>query len=206
MVNTLSFLIILLCCMQSAYAKDFGTYGKTFTIAETDLLEAIRTKLTSHNMSDELAALNASMQRKIAREALHPAPIGGIIKATKDAVRAFDPTTYLEEDIEDEAGHVLFMRGTAINPLQYMRFTEPLVFIDGRDEEQVAFAKKYAVDHAFVKIILVAGEPGLQKDDVMFYFDQHAVYTRRFGITAVPSVVSQQNEEMVLTVEERLVS
>lgn len=42
--------------------KDSGTYGKTFAIAEADLLRTIRVKLTSHKMSGRLAALNKGAQ------------------------------------------------------------------------------------------------------------------------------------------------
>ena len=199
---------IVFYCVSTSQAKDFGTYGETFAILERDLLEVIQIKLQASEKDGVLDALNKDFQNKIKRKILNPEPILGIVKVTKNSMRKFDPTTYLEEDIKvpDEMGsyRTLYPRGTSINPLDHMFFSEPLVFIDARDSAQVDFAKHYLKLNPQAKIILIAGKHGLQKDGTMFYYDQKAIYSSRFGIVAAPSVVFQIDGEKLLTIEERL--
>lgn len=82
-----------------------------------------------------------------------------------------------------------------VNPLQYMPLTRHLVFFDQGDKAQVAWAmniiKKY---EGRVKPILVAGEPLTltRQWKQQVYFDQSGYLVRRFGITQVPALVSQQ--------------
>ncbi len=206
--SSVFFCCVFLCCASILQAKDFGTYGETFVINEQDLFEVIQTKLKISQKDGSLDALNEDFKKKIKHKILNPEPIFSIAKVTKNSMRKFDPTTYLEEDIrvpDDVGGYrTLYPRGTKINPLNYMHFAEPLVFIDARDSAQVDFAKHYLKLNPQAKIILIAGKPGLQKDGTMFYLDQKAIYSSRFGIVAAPSVVFQKEGEKLLTIEERL--
>jgi hypothetical protein len=76
--------------------------------------------------------------------------IGGIeapkvvagVKAT-DAPRTYhvDPTLTVDRDIRNAEGALLFARGTKVNPFDHVSLTRNLLFFDGRDSRQVAFAK-----------------------------------------------------------------
>lgn len=212
--RVVSSIVIMLCGMvcATATAKDLGVYGTTLPIVELDLIDVIKARLGMQNMR----AVLQSMEQKM----LHPASVIGISSVRKDAVRKFDPTVYLEDDVivrsdtRDVGGvfsgavvmnDVVIPKGTAVNPLDYMPFSERLIFIDATDEEQVSFAMDYSTQYPISKIILVKGNPGQQENGAMYFFDQHGVYSRRFGITSVPSIVYQEGAEKVLTVEERAV-
>ena len=82
-----------------------------------------------------------------------------------------------------------------------MRLRSSLVFLDGDDPAQIAWAsQRYGTTSA--KLILVRGAPlALMKArQRRFYFDQGGTLVKHFGIRAVPAVVEQQGR--VLRVSE----
>ena len=79
--------------------------------------------------------------------------------------------------------------------------TKKLVFFDGRDAEQVdAVATLMKNNAAKIKPILVGGSwLDLTKAwKTQVYFDQKGVLSARFGLRAVPSVISQQGATLLL--------
>jgi conjugal transfer pilus assembly protein TraW len=76
-------------------------------------------------------------------------------------------------------------------------FGVPLIFIDGDDESQVQWAISQTS-----KIILINGAPlELEKlHNQLFYFDQGAVLTSKFGIEEVPAKVSQQGKKLLVEI------
>jgi len=185
MIRILLFIIIT----NFAHAKDLGTFGHTFDIAEKDLLEVIETKLQNVDLT--------AYHDKLRKQVLAPNRVPNITKAQNNTSRKFDPTVMLDEDIIDENGKVIYAKGFAINPLNYQRFDEHLLFIDASDDVQRQFAKDYLNVHKNTTVILIRG-----KSEEFQYFDQWGAYSARFGIKKVPSVIFQIPEEKVLTIEE----
>ena len=96
-------------------------------------------------------------------------------------------------DIADDKGRVIIAAGTRVNPLDTVSMRAPLVFLDGDDPAQLAWASaRYGKTNA--KLILVRGAPlALMKArQRRFYFDQGGTLVKHFGIRAVPAVVEQQ--------------
>jgi conjugal transfer pilus assembly protein TraW len=83
--------------------------------------------------------------------------------------------------------------GAHIAPLEHVSWGQPLVFIDGQDDAQVAWALKQNAE-----IVLVQGSPVTlsEKHSKWFYFDQAGVLTKKFGITQVPAIVSQEAQRL----------
>ena len=83
-----------------------------------------------------------------------------------------------------------------VSKLVAVAVTTPLVFIDGDDEAQDAWALKRFDDKA--KLILVKGAPLelMTRRQRRFYFDQAGTLTTKFGITHVPAVVVQAGQAM----------
>ncbi len=174
-----------------------------FEIEEPDLLTVIEQKLLHLIESGELEQFNKRNQEEMMKNATNPKAIAGITKASVSSVRKFDPTVLLDDDIIVDQ-KVLYPKGTKINPLEYTDF-QKLVFIDGSDEMQAQFARDVASKDINTTIILVNGKPGLHVIDdkeYFYYFDQAGVYTTRFTITNVPSVVFLDGKEKVLTIQE----
>lgn len=182
-------ILLLMMLTNFAHAKDLGTFGHTFDIAEKDLLEVIETKLQNVDLT--------AYHDKLRKQVLAPNRIPNITKAQNNTSRKFDPTVMLEEDIIDENGKVIYAKGFAINPLNYQPFDGHLLFIDASDDTQYQFAKDYANAHKNTTVILIAG-----KSEDFPYFDQWGAYSTRFGIKKVPAVIFQIPGEKILTIEE----
>ena len=103
----------------------------------------------------------------------------------------------MERDIRDQKGNLIAAKGQRINPLDFVSIRQDLVFIDGDDAEQLAWATARYSDIK-AKIIFVAGSPVEQMTAKKrrFYFDQQGKLTERFGIEHTPAVVAQAGKVM----------
>ncbi|MBN5380140.1 conjugal transfer protein TraW, partial [Serratia marcescens] len=83
-------------------------------------------------------------------------------------------------------------------------FNQTLVFIDGRDEAQLAWFRQRPRPGVMDKLILVGGNIKDSSDalDVRVYFDQGAVLVNKFGIRRVPAIVDQMPGKKLLRITE----
>jgi hypothetical protein len=79
----------------------------------------------------------------------------------------------MERDIRDQKGNLIAAAGQRINPLDFVSVRQDLVFIDGDDPAQTAWAIEHYSDIK-AKIILVNGSPVelMTAKKRRFYFDQ----------------------------------
>ena len=196
-------LLVLLFLSSKGEAANLGVYGTVYEISEQDLLEFIKQKLTAMQDSGELAKQQQYMKEKAIESIKHPKSLPTITKATEDKEWTYDPSITLQEDLKDQDGRVFYKAGTKANPLEYTSMTNQLLFIDGNDEEQVAWAMKITKElNGKTKIILVGGAimDLMDKHQVRMYFDQKGQLTSKFSITHVPALVKQQG--LLLLVQE----
>ncbi|MCM2547552.1 hypothetical protein [Burkholderia glumae] len=81
---------------------------------------------------------------------------------------------------------------------------ERLVFFDGRDPLQVKAVHAIAMREGTAVKPILTGGPWLDLTRAwgrQVYFDQQGRLTQRFGITHVPSVISQQGKQLLLEEE-----
>ena len=182
-----------------AAAKDYGQVGTVFPVIEPDLLRVIEAKLKSMQATGQIDAMNQRLADRTRAKVNRPDPVAGIERATKPRTWLYDPSIVIDHDIRDQKGQQIAAKGKRVNPLDYVVIKTPLVFIDGDDESQVAWAMKRYDDKA--KLILVKGAPLelMTKRQRRFYFDQSGTLTTKFGITAVPAVVEQSGRVMRVT-------
>ena len=105
----------------------------------------------------------------------------------------------LARDIRDNTGQLLFAKGTQVNPLEVVSLSKRLVFFDGGDARQVAFAKQtLSSAGAGTKPILVGGQPLklMRSWKRPVYFDQGGTLVKRLGIQQVPAIVSQDGKRL----------
>ena len=182
-----------------AQAEDLGVIGKTYDIAERDLIEAMKDKLRQMEKTGELAKKQDEYKNRVMSGIEHPRPIPGI-QATETAnTHYYDPSIVTDKDIADATGKILYPRGTRVNPLDYIGWNKYLLFVDGRDQKQLAFSKRItAASDRPVRLVLVAGAPLelMRKWKVPVYFDQGGRLTRRFAITQVPAIVRQEGKRL----------
>lgn len=183
----------LLYATTPAAAKDYGQQGTVFPIVEPDLLEQIRAKLQRLEASGETARLNADLKKRTIARVNRPEPVAGLRVASSPRQWTFDPTITVEADISDDKGRLIIAAGTRVNPLDTVGLRKKLIFIDGDDAAQLAWAIKVH-KAADAKLILVKGAPLdlMRARQRRFYFDQGGTLVKRFGIRAVPAIVEQE--------------
>jgi len=196
---TATLLVALLPISPSVVADDLGVVGPTYEISERDVLELITTTLKRMEQTGELAKYQEDHKNKVINSIEHPRPLTGF-KSTETAnTHYYDPSMVTQQDIKDATGKVLYPRGTRVNPLDYIGWNTYLLFVDGRDEKQLAFSKKIvATSDRPVKIVLVAGEPLalMRKWKSSVYFDQGGKLIKRFAIDQVPAIVRQEGKRL----------
>ena len=205
-----SSLILMLCLWpEPAAARDYGQRGTVFPVIEADLLEQIRLRLTSMEQSGETARRNAELKRRTIARVNRPDPVAGIARASTARVWSFDPTITLGADIRGAIGALIHAAGTMVNPLDSVRLRGDLLFLDGDDPDQLAWALRQG---KAAKLILVKGAPLelMKARQRRFYFDQGGQLIAKFGIKAVPARVRQQGRllevsEIALPQPKRLV-
>ena len=197
----------------SAYAKDFGTRGHTYKIAEQAFLEMIDQRLQKVDMKKEQAKMTEIAKDRVE----NPVAAKNIKPATKGRVFYYDPTYTLDEDAVLPCGKILHKAGTTVNPLQHMDLNRRMFFVDSREKTQVAWLKEQLTnplpdqsEPVEDRIILIGGSPFKLKEELgeshenKVYFDQEGELTTRFGIKASPAVVVQDG--LKLRIEEVLLN
>ncbi len=198
MIRLLLALTIALALPAAAQARDYGQQGAVFPVIERDLLEQIQSRLIAMEKSGETARLNDRLKRRTVARVNRPDPVDGIARAIDDRSWSFDPTITLAADIRGAKGELIHAAGTRVNPLDSVSLRADLLFLDGDDAAQVAWALKQ--DHQ-AKLILVSGAPLelMKARQRRFYFDQGGKLTERFGIRAVPARVRQQGRLLAVS-------
>ncbi len=180
----------LLLLSLPAFAKDLGTVGKTYPIAERDALS---------ELEDRARRIDTKkMLTKVRPEKYRPENLKHLPRASKTRSYLVDMSYTVQEDIPDGKGGILYPRGYTFNPLSYMPFRKTLVVIDGNDRLQVEWfaGSRYKSDPA-VMLLLTDGASGDVQRRVrrpVFYATEPIV--NRFRLSAVPSVVRAKGTNM----------
>lgn len=167
--------------------------GPVYTIAEPDMLQTIRKRLQTMSKDGELARIEKNAKARYKAYAQRPVGVH-LPRATKTRVHYIDPTLTVPYDIKNDQGQILVPAGTGINPLDYITLSKQLVLFDGDDPAQVAWAHALVTKYpSNTKPILTTGPViSLMKHWRMrLYFDQHGHLVARFGVRALPAVVTQ---------------
>ena len=191
---TLASLAAPLPCSE-AFAKNLGVRGQVWEIRETDLLTYLKGKASAFEESGKLAKWQDDAKARARPYVETPNPVTGITRATVERSRLFDPSITVRKDILDHEGRVIAQAGTTINPLDYLPLSSDLLFIDGNDADQVAWALGIKTKN---KIILTSGPVAnlMRHHKRPLYFDQKGLITDRFGITTVPATVTQEGRAL----------
>lgn len=187
--------LFLIGAMQPAVAKNLGTYGPVFKVGEESFLEVIQNRLKTMSEEGKMEKIQQELQEKASAKVARPTPLEGVTKARSSTKRIFDPTFVLKQTIKDLEGNLIALAGTSYNPLDHKSFGDPLIFIDGDDQDQVqwSISKKG-------KIILINGAP-LELEKIYhrpFFFDQGGVLKEKLSIEEVPAIVRQEGKHLLI--------
>ncbi len=122
-------------------AKDLGTWGDTWPVAEQSFLALIQTRLATMMNDGTLSALQHQFAQRVEAHALRPVPVAGLKADSREHVSWYDPTFIAEQDIADTQHHIFVHQGDRINPLDTFSLNLTLYFIDGDDKRQIAWMK-----------------------------------------------------------------
>lgn len=187
-------LIALLLGVSSVHAKELGTFGMTYRIAERDALAEIeeRTKQVDWNKVLD--------KRKVENFQGPPDRVR-LPHAKRNRSFPVDMTYTTEIDVPDGKGGILYPKGYTFNPLDYVTYPKTLVVIDGTDPEQVKWFAASEYDKRLdVTLLLTEGSFGPISKRIsrpLFYADRKIV--ERLKLQAVPSVVRQKGRMMEVT-------
>lgn len=188
---------IILCGSVAAQAKDFGVKGATFPISEPSALETFMNEVKRAEANGTIDAANEKFAAKVKERVARPKVVNHLEAARAYNTFLVDMTKPLEK--EAAFGGRVYPVGTPFNPLEHRKITRHLVFIDGDNEKEVAYALDYIKAHSpYTKVILWRGpvQDLGNEHKVPFYFAQSPQLIDTFKIQYTPSVVYQDGKFM----------
>ena len=194
----ITLLLFSLLSLRGLAAEDLGVVGKTYEIAETDLLEVIHRELRAMETDGRLARERQRLQARVKARVRRPPGIR-LPRATESRAYHYDPSVTTEYDIIDDRGNVIYTAGTAVNPLDYTALRTPIVFFDGDDQAQADWVREFVGVSPDRHLLLMTNGPVvelMQEWNIRLYFDQHGRYSEKFGIRALPAVVRQDGARL----------
>jgi conjugal transfer pilus assembly protein TraW len=181
-------------------AQDLGVRGPLFEIEEPSLFEVIAEKYRALEASGEAARMKEQLRERTLAQVHRPKPVEGIGHTEEPRSWRFDPSITLARDIVLPDGRTLGRQGGTINPLDYTPMIQSLLFFDGDDEDQRAWARDLTLGDPRINPILVNGPViDLSRDwKRQLFFDQGGMLTTRFGITQVPARVTRDGDHLLI--------
>lgn len=189
----------MLLATGSACARELGTLGPTYAIAEPDLLAFIAERVRAAQASGELQRVQRQAQQRLRDQVENPPALQHLRTATERRITHFDPSIAVEQPITDADGRILVAPGTRLNPLDIVSLSQPLLFLDARDERQVAFAQaQWGLHQGRLKTILTGGSylAMMRRWQRQVFHDQDGSITERLGIRSVPALVVQDGRRL----------
>lgn len=176
--------------------SDNSPVGRTYPIKEQNMLSYIEQKIKTYDFNKDIKTTSDNFMKD--RFDID------LLVSKESRSYYVDPTTVIKKAIMHK-DKVIVAPGTKVNPLQYMPLTKDYVFIDATDKTQVEIAKKWRLKNKRMTLIttkMPKAESTLkmlvENFDKIYEVDQ--LLKRRFGITHIPSKVSQKGLVLEVTV------
>jgi conjugal transfer pilus assembly protein TraW len=182
-------------------ASVLANIGPVYKISEMDILEFMEHKLQGLANSGELSKINEKFKQQVIKSVQEPPAVSGITNTISSRTYYYDPTVAAPFDLKDDAGRVFHSKGDQVNPLDTVTLTEKLLFIDGTNKAQLAWAlQQDQLSKQSSMIILVKGKPLalMQQLQRQIYFDQYGQITKKLGINQVPARVIQEGTKLLI--------
>jgi len=198
MTNTnaicLTLFFLTACIPVSAQARDLGTSGATYSIAERDALEEIEERAKQVDWGKLFDREKSEQKIK----SYKPKELALLPRAARDSVRSVDISYRLEFDIPDGRGGILYPRGFSFNPLDYIVYPRTIVVINGTDREQVEWFKGSPYAGNLTTVLWITDgsyfDLALELGRAVFY--ANTMIVNRFDLRAVPCVIAQKGNQL----------
>lgn len=191
---------------------DQGTRGAVYEITEPDLEEVMKQRALAVDWN---AKKEAAVKRYWTTASKHYVKLPG---AARDEVRTVDPSFVAPQTLYDAAGVVIVEKGTRLNPLDHIPFTQELIVFNATDASQLAVVDALVSEASKktrpVKLITteIDSEKGWEQFNALVSRWNTPLYLltpelkERFGLKAVPVSVTASEEAGKLLVREFAVS
>lgn len=192
--------VVALTC-SSLWAEELGQIGPVYAIGEESALDTIMARLKEKERTGELKRIQQAAIKRSVASVKNPKPVSGLASVRERTQRLLDPTVTYDRAVTADDGRIVVPAGARVNPLLITGLTKRLVFFDGRDRSQAeAVRLMVAQGGNKVKPILVAGSwfDMSKAWKTQVYFDQQGKLSERFGVKAVPTVISQQGQMLLV--------
>lgn len=190
----------MLARVRAGARGDLGAIGPTVTATEPNLIEVLKQRLASLD-------LTASQQRAAERY-WGKLRYLELPQATEPRSRRFDPSVMVTADIKNARGNVIAPAGSRINPLDLMPFHERLLVFDASRPEQVALARELAARYRDRRLVLIAsrldretGWDGFKRLQDGFRAPVYLLnepIRARFHIERVPALIDAEGRDIVV--------
>jgi conjugal transfer pilus assembly protein TraW len=177
---------------MEAFAKDLGKYGALYPIIEEDAIAQFKKAFAQYDWE------KFKKQQKEKIKNYKPADLVNLPAAEEDKIFKVDMTGAIKEDIIGRDGVVIYPQGYKYNPMEYVFMRRILVFINGKDEKQIAWYKKSPYPSDMRTMLLLTDGSYLEiknKLNTPVYYATREIIDR-MGIKAVPSVAVQKGIEL----------
>lgn len=180
------------------FAESLGNYGNVYDISEPDGIASLQAELAKNLAGDKKNQLIDKAKSRYIYQLEHLTPIPGVGQVRENSERYFDPTHVVNKNIYGPKGDLLASKGQRINPLEKSPLHKRLIFIDARDQRQIDLAAKLRAGQD--KVILTAGNLLDTSSQLkqQAYYDLGGVFVTRLQIRAVPSLVSQVGNKLLI--------
>ena len=193
-LNLIFSMFAVLALSTPSAAKTLGTFGTTYAIAERDGLDEIMERVKKADWGKYFNKQKLGRQMLDRESSFEYA----LPKAKSGSVRLVDMTYTLTFDIFDANGKVLYPKGFAFNPLEYMPVPYSIVVIDGADKSQVRWLKESEYGTKVAAMVLTTGgeTAKLIRELKRPVFVADRRIADRFQLRAVPSIIVQKGLNM----------
>lgn len=175
-----------------------GNYGNLWPIDEEHAVEQTLNKLREMERTGELKERMDRYKADVIDSIENPEAVPGIQTVTFPRTYLLDPSVTVQENVLDDAGNLMVLAGTRINPLEYTRWTKSVLLIDARDPRQIKLALDRLDQHPNDKVILTGGSytKFMREHKKKVYFDLGGAFTTRFDLRYVPALISQEGKAL----------
>ncbi|HRD70426.1 MAG TPA: type-F conjugative transfer system protein TraW [Legionella sp.] len=182
-----------------AQAQNLGVVGQTYAIAEEDFLTYIEHKIESLKAKSEWQKLEEQFQQRVVSHLDRPSG-QHLPRAQESKTYSYDPSFTAPYDVWDTQGHLIVKKDAVINPLERISLSSTLLFFDGEDKEQLAWAQRQSNKYKAVKFILTSGsiKSATHYFKQAVYFDLNGFLINKFHIKALPVKVQQQGSQLLI--------
>ena len=192
--------IFYLLTISWANAADYGVVGTTYVIAEQDFLQYIEQKIKSMQANGQWDELQNKFQKQVQAHIERPTPLN-LPRAQDNKTYYYNPSIEAPYDVRDIKGQIIVQKGMVINPLDRIHLSSTLLFFNGDDKEQLAWALDESKKYPLVKLVITSGS--IKSTTHYFkravYFDLNGFLVNKFHIRAVPARIAQYGNRLQIS-------